>query len=144
LDEERGVQVALNTKEYLYASYIDRIRRLVNFYWDQNLDNAWRTVRLTRSSYTTRVEAILNADGALELIEVVDNSGSTELDDCVVRAFRMAGPFPNPPAGMIEKDGRVYLPSMAFTVRLGTAKARFSGVDPRSGVQYPGLLKSPR
>lgn len=144
LDERRGDAVALNTKEFLYASYLNRIRRLVNFYWQQNLDNLGPGVSLSKSSYTTAVEAILSSDGALEQIEVTARSGSPELDDCLVRAFRVAGPFPNPPEGLVEKDGRVYLPSFEFTVNIGQAQMRFVGVDPRSSVQFPGILKAPR
>ena len=144
LREKRGDQLNLNTKEFLYAGYINRIRRLVNFYWQQNLDNLPRSVRLSRPRYTTGVHTILNSDGALEVISVVEESGSGELDDAVVRAFRLAGPFPNPPEGLIEKDGRVYLPAMDFTVQLGTAGPQYQGIDPRAGVQYPGILKSPR
>ena len=94
--------------------------------------------------YRTDIKAILNADGALEYIEVTDASGSEPLDDAVVRAFKVAGPFPNPPDGLLEKDGRVYLPDMGFTVQLGVARARYEGIDPRAGVQFPGILKSPR
>ena len=144
LDEERGDMLNLNTKEFLYAGYLNRIRRLVNFYWQQNLDNMPGGVRLAKPRYTTEVHSILNADGALEFIEVVAQSGSDPLDDAVVRAFRLAGPFPNPPEGLVEKDGRVYLPEMDFTVQIGTARAQYQGIDPRAGVQYPGILKSPR
>jgi TonB family protein len=144
LREKRGEATQLNTKEYLYAGYMQRIRRLVNFYWQQNIDNLPSSVRLARPMYTTAVKSILNADGALEYIEVTTESGSPELDDAVVRAFRVAGPFPNPPEGLIEKDGRVYLPDMTFTVQLGVARARYEGIDPRAGVQFPGILKSPR
>ncbi len=144
LREKRGDATQLNTKEYLYAGYLQRIRRLVNFYWQQNIDNLPSSVRLSRPLYTTDVKSILNGDGALEYIEVTGESGSPELDDAVVRAFRVAGPFPNPPEGLIEKDGRVYLPDMSFTVTLGVARARYEGIDPRAGVQFPGILKSPR
>jgi hypothetical protein len=144
LREDIGDALNLNTKEFLYAGYLNRIRRLVNFYWQQNLDNLPRSVRLAKPRYTTEVHSILNADGALEFIEVVAHSGSGELDDAVVRAFRLAGPFPNPPEGLIEKDGRVYLPEMDFTVQIGAARAQYQGIDPRAGVQYPGILKSPR
>jgi protein TonB len=136
--------VALNTKENLYAGYLNRIRRLVNYYWQQNLDNLSSSARLGRPRYSTTVEVVLNADGALELIEVTEESGVGELDDCVVRAFRAAGPFDNPPEGLIEKDGRVYLPTMEFTVELTTARVQYQGIDPRAGVQFPGILKSPR
>ncbi len=144
LKEKLGDEVNVNRKEYLYAGYINRIRQLVNFYWQQNLDNLPSSVRLARPRYTTAVDVILNADGALEFIEVVADSGSTELDDCVVRAFRSAGPFPNPPEGLIQKDGRVYLPEFDWTVQLTAARNQYQGIDPRAGVQFPGILKSPR
>jgi outer membrane biosynthesis protein TonB len=144
LREKRSDEVNLNAKEYLYAGYLQRIRRLVNFYWQQNLDNLPSSVRLSRPQYTTAVNAILNRDGALEYIEVVAESGAGELDNAVVRAFQVAGPYPNPPEGLVKKDGRVYLPDMSFTVQLGTARAQYQGIDPRAGVQYPGILKSPR
>ncbi len=144
LREKHDNAVNLNTKEYLYAGYLKRIRRLVNFYWKQNLDNLPRSVRTSRPAYTTAVNTILNSDGALEYIAVIAESGSGELDEAVVRAFRLAGPFPNPPEGLIEKDGRVYLPEMDFTVQIGAARAHYQGIDPRAGVQFPGILKSPR
>ena len=77
-------------------------------------------------------------------MEVVVASGSEELDDAVVRAFKLAGPFPNPPEGLIESDGRVYLPDMDFTVQFRIGRSQYQGIDPRAGVQYPGILKSPR
>ncbi len=144
LHEERGDRVALNAKEYLYAGYLNRIRRLVNFYWEQNLDNIPRGTPLAKSSYRTAVGVVLTRTGAVERIEITDESGSDLMDHAVVSAFELAGPFPNPPEGLIEKDGRVYLPDMSFTVRLGTARLRYDGVDPRAGVQFPGLMKSPR
>ncbi len=143
LDEKRANQTALNTKEFLYASYLNRIRRLVNFYWSQNLDNLPNSVTLAKPRYTTTIEAVLDGNGALETLVVTDESGSPELDDAVVRAFQIAGPYPNPPEGLLEKDGRAYLPRMGFTVTLGKAENQFQGVDPRAGVQFPGLLKGP-
>ena len=144
LNEKPADQVNLNLREYQFAGYLNRIRRLVNFYWEQNLDNLPRSVRLAKPRYTTDVSAILDADGALEYVAITSESGSGELDDAVVRAFRLAGPFPNPPDGLIAKDGRVYLPDMSFTVVLGVAQNRYQGIDPRAGVQFPGILKSPR
>lgn len=144
LDERVSDEVNLNTREYLYAGYIKRIRRLVNFYWEQNLDNLPRSVRFAKSEYHTSVNVILDGDGALEFIEVVAASGSDPLDEAVVSAFKLAGPFPNPPEGLISKDGRVYLPAMGFDVKLGTARTQYEGIDPRAGVQFPGILKSPR
>ena len=144
INERRDEVVNLNTIKYPYAGYMERIRRQVNYWWKQNLDNLPSSVRLAQSRYLTEVEVILNADGALEFIEVTGESGSDEVDDCVVRAFRLAGPFENPPEGLIKKDGRVYLPDFDFTLMLGTAQMQYEGIDPRAGVQFPGILKSPR
>ena len=144
LDEKVGEETALRTKEFLYASYLLRIRRLVNFYWNQNLQNLPSSVRLVKPRYNTGVEATLDANGALEGIVVVTASGSSELDDAVTRAFHLAAPFPHPPEGLISPDGRVHLPEMGFTVEIGQADNRYQGIDPRAGVQFPGLLKSPR
>ncbi len=144
LDERLGDAVALNTREYVYAGYLQRIRRLVNFYWTQCVDNLPNSVRFAKTNYTTAVASVLDAQGALDTIDVTMESGSSELDGCVVQAFKVAGPFPNPPEGLIEKDGRVYLPDMSFEVNLGLAQMQYQGVDPRAGVMFPGILKSPR
>lgn len=144
LREEIGDRVSINTIEYIYASYINRIKRLVNYYWKQNVNNLPSSALITRTQYTTKVNVILTANGALEHVEVTKASGSDELDQAVVRAFRLAGPFPNPPDGLIAKDGRVYLPDMDFTVQFRMGRSRYQGIDPRAGVKFPGILKSPR
>jgi hypothetical protein len=142
--EERGEVTQLNTKDVLFASYLLRIRRLVNFYWEQNLDNLPRSVRIAKPRYTTGVLTVLDGNGSLEEIVVAEAAGVRELDDCVVRAYKLAGPFPNPPEQLIAQDGRVYLPSMSWTVTFTAALNQYRGIDPNAGNQFPGLLKSPR
>lgn len=144
LDVQIGDSTQLSTKEVLFAAYLLRIRRLVNFYWEQNLDNLPSSTRVARPEYTTGVMVTLNGDGAVERIDVTQKSGLPVLDDCVTQAYRIAGPFPNPPEQLIAKDGRAYLPLMTWTVQFRAAQNQFQGVDPRAGVQFPGLLKSPR
>ena len=146
VDEAIGEAVALNTKEILYASYINRIKRLVSFYWAQNLDNLPGSVRarLGKPRYDTHVYVVLDRHGVLESIEVTRPCGEDPLDEAVVQAFRIAGPFPNPPEQLIAKDGRIYLDDMGFTVQSGQARSPYVGVDPRAGVQFPGILKATR
>jgi outer membrane biosynthesis protein TonB len=144
LREAIGEAVNLNSMRYPYAGYMERIRRQVNYWWTQNLDNLPSSVHMSRPSYTTEVKVILNGDGALELVDVTASSGVPELDDAIVRAFRLASPFDNPPAGLVMQDGRVYLPEFDFTVTLHAAQMQYQGIDPRAGVQFPGILKSPR
>jgi outer membrane biosynthesis protein TonB len=144
LDEEIGQRLSLNTKQILGASYYNRIRRLVNFYWSQNIDNLPRSLPLSRSRYLTEVFVVLDAQGSVQELRITGESGSTPIDQAVVDAFHIAGPFPNPPVQLIDPDGRVRLPDFGFTVNVGLARAPFIGVDPRQGVQFPGILKTTR
>lgn len=144
LDVKVGLATQLNTKEFLYAAYLNQIRRIVSFYWDQNLSNLPPNVRLYKSEYTTAVHAVLTREGALSAIVVAEGSGIQELDAAVTLAFALAVPLPPPPEGMLDSDGLARLPPMSFTVRVGRAENPYRGVDPRAGVQFPGLLKAPR
>ncbi len=144
LREERGEATLLSTKEFAYAAYINQIRRLVGFYWNQQLDNVPPTIRLAKPSYTTSVKVELAADGSLDSIRVIEDCGSPPLDNAVVTAFEIAGPYPPPPDGLVDPDGRARLPEMSFTVNIGQARASYQGIDPRAGVQFPGILKAPR
>lgn len=142
LEEEKGTAVNLNTNEFLFANYINRIRRLVSFYWQQNLDNLPPSTRITRNRYETDVDVILTGDGALAQVTITGESGLPAVDLCVVDAFEMAGPFPNPPEQLISPDGQVHLPDFGFVVQVGQARNSYQGVDPRAGVQFPGILKA--
>ena len=141
LDEAVGDALNLNTKEFLYASYINQIRRLVVFYWRQQLDNLPRSARITRPSYETTVHIAIDQGGLLELVEVTDSSGNNLLDNAVTVAFQIAAPYPDPPEGLLDPDGRARLENMSFTVEVGQASSNYSGIDPRGNVQFPGILK---
>ena len=143
LDLETSDRVSLNANKIRFANYLNRIRRLVNFYWSQQLHNDPGPARsqLTKPSYETAVFVILDSSGKLESIEVTRSSGSSYMDNAVVKAFEVASPFPDPPPPLIAKDGRVYLPNFDFTVTMGRPTAAFQGIDPRAGVQFPGILK---
>jgi len=41
-------------------------------------------------------------------VRIIGTSGIKELDDAAIESFNEAGPFPNPPKGMI-RNGRVTL-----------------------------------
>ncbi len=144
LDEKLGSSVALNTIEFVGSAYINRIKRQVNLYWSQNVDNLPPSLPLTKPRYNTVVAVVLTSDGALEALTVTTESGIGSVDNAVVQAFRVAGPFPNPPEQLIRKDGRVYLSDLDFTLNIGHAQMPYQGIDPRAGVQFPGILKSPR
>ena len=84
----------LNAHAYKYASYMNQIRRLVNFYWQQQLDNL--NEPLQKQDYTTVVAVQLDSKGNLISIKVTQSSGIKGVDDCVTDAFVLAGPYPEP------------------------------------------------
>ena len=53
---------------------------------------------------------VLNEKGTLIKIQVLNASGVRDLDDAAVEAFRAAAPFPNPPKGIVDRDGTVKIP----------------------------------
>jgi TonB family protein len=109
-------QTALNTKEYVFFGYFQRIR--------ERLDRAWIPILRSRISklyragrhlasemeHTTRVLVTLNGTGEITRVRVVAESGTRDLDDAAVNAFNAAGPFPNPPKGIVDKNGEIEIP----------------------------------
>jgi hypothetical protein len=144
VDERAGDVLALNTRAFIGAAYINRIKRMVNVYWSQQLDNLPGNTRLVRPRYETVVDVVLDGKGALVAVTVRDASGVEALDLCVTRAFALAAPFPNPPAALVADDGQVHLSGLAFEVVLGRPRLNYGGVDPRAGVLFPGIQKSLR
>lgn len=118
LAEPEEGETLLNTRQYKYAGYLVRLRRVVSFYWQQNLDELTEGLKLDAVSYTTVIAMTLNAQGDVIGIEVAEGSGVPDLDLAVVGAVRKAGPFPVPPEGFIDEGGEVWLPDFGFTVRV--------------------------
>jgi TonB family protein len=140
--EETGDMLRLNTNAYRYASYMNQIRRIVNFYWSQNLQNL--DAVLIKSKYRTVVTVVIDSKGGLTDINIEKSSGLNEVDECVISAFQMASPFPEPPAALVESDGKVYLPVFGFELDVSPGRESYDGIDPRAGVRFPGILKASR
>lgn len=108
-------RTALNTREYLYFGYHQRIRQRLETQWTRLLREVllkfYRGGRqlANDTEYTTRLMVILNDRGEITKIKVLGMSGTQELDDVAVEAFNKAGPFPNPPKGLV-KNGIVEVP----------------------------------
>ncbi len=144
LDEKVGDRVALNARRYPYEAYMRRIRRQINFWYEQRLNNLPSGLRLSKLTYITGVEVVLDDGGSVVSIRVVEESGSVPIDQALVTAFELAQPFENPPSGLIDENGEVHLPVFRMEPTFGVGEARYEGIDPRAGVQFPGILKSPR
>ena len=108
-----GMETYLNTREYVYYTYYNRIKSQLRQYWGPNVrkkvEALVRQGRFvaSKSSRVTKLVIVLDNKGDLVKIQVMDRSGLRDLDDAAIEAFRAAAPFPNPPKGMVEKDGKI-------------------------------------
>jgi len=138
-----GQQLALNADEFLWAGFLNRVKRMVSFYANQTLQNARPEVPVTKMAYDLTTDVMLDPDGNLVAIDVVDESGIPSFDKAIVEAWRLAQPFSNPPPGMVEEDGYIHIDDFGFHIAIGRAKAELTGIDPRSNVMFPGLQTTP-
>lgn len=123
-DIEHGDESALSAKKWVYAAFFNRLKRQVAQNWDPA--TVWRRRDPTGTVFgfktrITEVRVSLSRNGDLSKIMVSGPSGVVELDDEAVRAFRSAGPFPNPPEGLIEKDNQITF-AFSFVFELGAPR----------------------
>lgn len=110
---ESDLMTRLNTKEYRYFGYYSRIKTQLNQWWvpkvQQKFTKMMRQGRTIASEENkiTKLVIVLDITGHLVKVQVLGESGIKDLDDAAIEAFRSAAPFPNPPKGMVDKDGLV-------------------------------------
>ena len=106
-----GDMTNLNTTEYKYYGFYHRIRQQLEQYWGNTLREKAEQIyaqgrRLPASeNLITSLVIILDDRGQIVEINVKTPSGINEFDEAAIESFGKAGPFPNPPQGMIE-NGR--------------------------------------
>ena len=112
-DVEQGDGTFLNTKEWKYATFFNRVKQAVGRNWDPNEPLRMRDptgeIYGGRDRYTI-LTVTLGGDGLVKDIKVQRSSGVDFLDEAAVASFHKAQPFPNPPPGLMGKDGTVSFP----------------------------------
>lgn len=104
----------LNTAEYKYYGFYFRIKQKLEQYWGASLrkkaEKLWRGGRRmpANSERITSLKIKIDEKGNIVNILVKGTSGISELDDAAIESFNKAGPFPNPPKGMIQ-NGYAYI-----------------------------------
>jgi TonB family protein len=112
-DVKEGDRTLLNTKEFVYFSYYRRIREKLEVAWNSKLRSTLDTYvyggrRLANDkNYITGLNITLDRNGKIIGVQVLQHSGARDLDDAAVGAFNDAGPFPDPPAGLVDKSGKI-------------------------------------
>lgn len=121
---ESGDETALSAKRWVYATFFNRLKRQVAQNWDPA--TVWRRTDPdgNKNGFKTRVTEVrvsLSAKGELSKIVVTNPSGVPELDEEAVRSFHAAAPFPNPPDGLVNKDGQITF-AFSFFFEIGSPR----------------------
>ena len=103
-----GDMTNLNTTEYRFYGFFQRIRRKLEQHWGRSIREKAKMLfksgkKLGQKEHKiTALTVTINNKG--QIIEVVlkSKSGVKELDDAAIESFNKAGPFPNPPKGFIK------------------------------------------
>ena len=104
---------ALNTKEFVFYSYFNRMRNQLDQLWPSLLREQYQRIYKTgrklasNTDYTTRTLVTLNAKGEIEKVQLLEESGTINLDQAALDALNKAGPYPNPPKGLVDESGHV-------------------------------------
>ncbi len=123
---EEGDATYLNTREWKYAGYFNRIKQAVGSQWDPGSSLAARDPTGSHFSdrdWQTLVKVRLDSVGGLKGVYVERTSGLDFLDRIALEAFQKAQPFANPPAGLADEHGEIVF-SFGFYVQTGGSGLR--------------------
>jgi hypothetical protein len=103
-------ETSLNSKRFRFAYYFNRIKERVSNHWDpaqvyRQRDPSGRVLGVKDRLTVLRIT--LNDKGHIKRVETAKNSGAGFLDKEAERAFAMAGPFLNPPDGLVDDKGEI-------------------------------------
>lgn len=111
--KQLGLKTLLNTKEYIYFSYYKQIKTQISKYWEAQIKEKMflllqgnRDVASQRDP-VTRLFIVIDRNGQLSGVQILGPSGTQELDQAAVDAFKQAAPFPVPPTGIVDSGGNV-------------------------------------
>lgn len=115
-DVKEGNRTMLSTKEFVYFGYYRRIRQKLESAWNSRLRNTLdgyvyggRQLANNRD-YVTGLIVVLDRNGNITRVQVLQQSGARDLDQAAIDAFNMAGPFPDPPSGLVDEKGEIQIP----------------------------------
>lgn len=104
-----GPNTLLNTQEYKYYNFYERIRQMLVERWRtrirREIDRARSPAsenKLHVGTKITKLNVHMNENGEIVSIERTGMSGIESFDQSAEVAFREAAPFPHPPAEMLK------------------------------------------
>jgi TonB family protein len=125
-----GNQTALNTRAAPFAAFIARMHRNIHELWGfgflEDLESKPASFPLNNPALATKLEIVLNGDGTIAKITIVQASGLMQFDVAAIDAVYTAGPFPDPPREIRSGNGKIYI---HWTFHRDERQCATSGVD---------------
>lgn len=120
---EEGDATALNTSEFKFATFFNRMKTEIGHEWFPRVRNAQhaRDPEGSMFFYKDRTVALgitLDAEGRVKDVSVLETSNVDFFDRVALDSVRAAQPFPNPPNGLLGGDGEASF-SFSFTLVAG-------------------------
>lgn len=112
---KEGETSALNTKEFVFFSYFDRVRKQLDQTWQPlvkgQIEKIYKSGRRLASErdFVTRTLITINLKGEIIRVQLLQESGAIDLDSAAVNALNKSGPYPNPPKGLLDENGNAQI-----------------------------------
>lgn len=130
-DVKISSQTILNTDEYVYSTFYNRMREAIAVYWEPKVRDVMenRFSHLTPGIYKTEAKIYISRKGEILDVEIEHSSGVIKLDDIASTSVREARAFLNPPNQLFEQDPRAGL-DFGFYVHIYPRKVLRFGYEP--------------
>ncbi len=108
-----GSHTLLDTREFIYYSYINRMNRSIYWSWIEYFqpekDFLAPEMLKGRKLFSTSLHVALSSEGELMDLKLTRASGLKDMDSAALYAILEAAPFPNPPQGLVEENGYIHV-----------------------------------
>ena len=108
-----GNQTALNTRAAPFAAFIAAMHRSIHELWGFGILQDWDELGggspLNDENLMTNLELVLNGDGSVDKVTVVQGSKYLPFDVAAIDVAYSAGPYPTPPREIRSGNGKIYI-----------------------------------
>ena len=102
-DVPRGDVTVLNSKQFTYAAFFNRMKKVIRFHWEPM--PALQAIGNPNLKISATFWIVVKGDGSLDSVEVLDPSGYPIWDAAAIKAVRQAAPFYNVPQALLDENG---------------------------------------
>jgi TonB family protein len=117
-----GGENLLNTQESVYYSFYARLYEAIGPLWQSAIRSTRPERKLEPGGYRTVVDVVLDRDGNLMAVRLLESSGVRTFDATVDGSWRRVKRFPNPPRGLLDGQGLIHM-AWSFTVEVDKSMA---------------------